>query len=140
MSFNLEDELGGREAFKTLITVFYDRLFIDPIVGFIFSPHEKTKLIESQISWLNAKLGDRSGTYEGLNLRVAHQNLAITSGQFNRRHLILKELLEEFETPEHVQEEWLNLDRGLFDMIVKLGEKKRGEKSHTPRKINLLPD
>ncbi len=141
MSFNLEEELGGKDSFQKIITIFYDRLFADPIVGFIFSPHEKNKLIVSQMGWLSSTLGDRSGTYEGKNLRVAHQDLAITSGQFNRRHTILAELLDEFVIPEHVKEAWLNLDRGLFDMIVKLGKKNRNQKTDAVIKtINLLDD
>ena len=141
MSFNLENEVGGKEALERLIAVFYDRLFEDPIVGFIFSPHKKDELVQSQIQWLTAHLGDRSGTYEGKNLRVAHQDLPITSGHFNRRHLILRELLEEHELADSVQEAWLKLDLGLFDMIVKLGEKKRGDHAtNASRKINLLDD
>ncbi len=136
MSFDLDAAVGGQEELNLLLNAFYDRLFIDPLIGFLFAPHEKEKLVKSQTSWLMANLGNRNHVYEGLNLRKAHEELPITAGHFNRRHTILKEILLEFDVPIHVQEAWLKLDRGLFDMIVKLGEKKRAE--GTPKKINLL--
>lgn len=138
MSFNLEKEVG-KENLVALMEEFYERLFNDVFVGFLFQAFDKQSLIDSQIEWLSAHLGDRSGTYTGLNLRAAHKNMAILPGHFNRRHVILKNVLDEFEVPLLVKEAWLELDQRLYAMIVRVGAETRSKPAGTKSKsINLL--
>ncbi len=123
--WNLVDELGGPDAFDRMMTVFYDRLYDDVLIGFFFQPHDKRHLIESQMRYLSAHLGDRAGDYEGPKIRRAHQNLPILPGHFDRRHKILVDLLEEFAVPLHVRKAWLDLDLVLRDFVINLGATRR---------------
>lgn len=130
MTFNLADEMGGEEALRGMMRDFYDRVFDDAIIGFLFAKSDKEALVESQIDFVTAHLGDRSGAYEGPNIREAHRNLPILTGQFDRRHQILKETLIAHEAPEHVVEAWLALDQSLRNFVVNLGAQKRDEILH----------
>lgn len=126
-TWNLVEELGGEERFRELLTDFYDRLFDDIIIGFLFAESDKSALVESQMAWSSARLGDRSGSYEGPTIRGSHVDLPITSGMFDRRHQILREVLEEWDVPEHVRDAWLELDQSLRSNVVRWGKDVRSE-------------
>ena len=117
--WNLDEELGA--DLEPMIREFYDELFDDVIVGFLFQPHDKEELIASQIRWLRAHLGDRAGTWDGGSIRKIHARLPILSGHFDRRHHILKLLLERWDVPDRVREEWLLLDAALRPLVLNLG-------------------
>ena len=126
MTFNLDDAIG-ETRFRELITTFYDRLFDDLMVGFLFQPFEKQHLIDSQMQWLRANLGDKAGTYEGKNIREAHEKLPILVGHFDRRHTILAELLVEFAVEQTIVDAWLTLDQALRPLVVRVGESARDD-------------
>lgn len=122
--WNLDEELGeGR--LDAMLTEFYDELFADVIVGFLFLPHDKAELIASQGRWLRGHLGDRAGSWTGGSIRTVHQHLPILPGQFDRRHYILKQLLERWEVPAHVRDEWLRLDAALRPLVLNVGATRR---------------
>lgn len=123
--WNLDQELG--DDLEPIVRSFYDKLFVDIMVGFFFQPHDKDHLIESQISWLRSNLGDRSGSYSGPSIRAAHEKLPILVGHFDRRHELLKQTLEEFDIPDQVRDEWLSLDQKLRPLVVKMGASARDE-------------
>ena len=126
-SWNLVEEVGGEQAMEALMRDFYDRLFDDVIVGFLFQPHDKERLIASQIAYVTAHLGDRSGTYDGPTIRKAHEEVPVLPGQFDRRHFLLREVLFAHDVPEHVREAWLALDESLRRFVVHLGATKRDQ-------------
>ena len=126
-TWNLATELGGPARLEALITRFYDRLFDDMMIGFFFTGKDKTSLIASQIDYVQAHLGDKSHTYTGPPIRKAHAHLPILVGHFDRRHQILKEVLHEFDAPQHVVSAWLELDQSLRDLVVRTGDKARQE-------------
>ena len=125
--WNVIEEVGGREQMQKLMRHFYDRLFDDALIGFFFADSDKEALVQSQIAYVHAHLGDRAGDYDGPSIRNAHIDLPIMRGHFDRRHQILKETLDEFDVPEHVQEAWLELDLSMRDMVLKRGEEVRDE-------------
>ncbi len=120
--WNIIEELGGEDAARTLVRDFYDRLFDDIIIGFLFAKSDKEALVESQLEWIQTNLGDRSGNYAGPSIRNAHAHLPITTGMFDRRHQILAEVLAEHDAPSHVVEAWLALDIKLRDNVVRWGK------------------
>ena len=122
--WNLDDEVGA-DRLEAMITEFYDELFDDVIVGFLFQPHDKQELIASQLRWLRAHLGDRAGTWNGGSIRKIHQHVPILAGHFDRRHHILKLLLERWEIADHVRDEWLELDAALRPLVLNLGAMER---------------
>lgn len=125
-NFDVIEAVGGPEAMKELMTVFYDRLFDDIMIGYFFAKSDKEQLINAQIAYVHAHLGTREGTYEGPSIRRSHEDLAIGAGHFDRRQRILEDVLEEFKVPDHVREAWLNLDLAMRPMVLRLGSKLRG--------------
>jgi hemoglobin len=124
-AWNLVEEVGGMQRLEALMRDFYDRLYDDIIIGFLFQPHDKERLIRSQIDYVTAHLGDRSGTYDGATIRKAHTDVPVLPGQFDRRHLILREVLEEHDVPGYVRKAWLELDASLRDFVLNLGATRR---------------
>ena len=118
--WNIDAEVG-EGALEAVVTELYDRLFDDIIVGFLFRDSHKPSLIESQQNWVRAHLGDRAQTWDGPSIRTIHKTLPILSGQFDRRHQILREVLEAHEVPEHVRDAWLELDSALRPLVLNLG-------------------
>lgn len=119
------EEVGGEERMQRLMGRFYDRLFDDVMVGFFFAGSDKQALIRSQIDYVHAHLGGRHGDYTGPSIRCAHAELPILSGHFDRRHQILIEVLEEFDIPQKVRQEWLKLDRVMRPMVLEQGRQAR---------------
>lgn len=128
-NFDVIEAVGGPAVMKRLMTLFYDRLFDDILIGYFFDQSDKEHLIESQIAYVHAHLGTRKGRYEGPSIRRSHQKLAIGAGHFDRRQRILEQVLEEFEVPLNVREAWLNLDLAMRPMVLKHGAKLRGGSS-----------
>jgi hemoglobin len=120
-SWSLTEEVGGAGRLRALVTRLYDRFFDDMLIGFFFEGHDKERLIDSQIEYVRARLGDEDVRYTGPSIRRAHLELPILSGHFDRRHQILTEVLEEFEVPARVRDAWLELDRSLRPLVLRTG-------------------
>lgn len=116
--WDLVEEVGGPAVMETMMRRFYDRLFDDFFVGFFFEGHDKEALIASQTNYLHAHLGGRQGTYQGTSIREAHEGMKIFAGHFDRRHTILKEVMAEFDVPQHVRREWVALDLALRELVI----------------------
>jgi hemoglobin len=113
--------LGGSAGLRTIIERFYDRLFSDMLIGFFFDGHDKTRLVASQVSYLLAHLGERDHAYRGPSIRSAHEGLPITTGHFDRRHQILREVLDEFAVDDQIRQSWLAFDQSLRGLIISKG-------------------
>lgn len=125
MSWDVIEEVGGETRMQELMRAFYDRIFDDMMIGFFFAASDKEALIASQIDYVHAHLGSRLGRYQGPPIRQAHQKMPILVGHFDRRHQILKDVLAEFDVPEHVREAWLGLDRAMRDLVIRQGDQAR---------------
>lgn len=119
------EEVGGRERIEEIVGRFYDLVFDDLFIGFLFRDADKEKLVQSQIDYVHAHIGSRRGTYEGPSIRKAHAQLPILAGHFDRRQALLKQVFEEFDVPDHVREAWLQLDRSMRPMVLKQGREAR---------------
>ncbi len=122
--WTLLDACGGHDALMALLTDFYDRLFDDLFVGFFFTPHDKQDLIAHQFAYITSHLGKRDPStprYTGRPMLKAHTHLPILAGHFDRRHVILSEVLRDHDVPEHVQHAWLELDQSLRPLILARG-------------------
>lgn len=125
-SWQLPDAIGGEAALRVLLKDFYDRLFDDLMIGFFFLPHDKQDLIDHQYNYICAHIGRRGHQkYSGRNMRLAHHHLPILGAHFDRRHVILKQTLQDHETPQHVYDAWINLDLSLRSFIVRTGGQAR---------------
>jgi truncated hemoglobin YjbI len=128
---SLYEEMGGETALRAVLRTLYDRLFEDRMVGFLFAGKDKERLIELQL-WFTAGFLGGPKKYEGRGVIEAHAELPILPGHFDRRHLMLEQVLEEHGVPRRVREEWLRVDAGLRGSVLKSGEQAR-EKGKEPR-------
>lgn len=129
--WDLAEEVGGEERLRTLVADFYDRVFDDALIGFMFEGHDREQLVEMQVEYARARLGVADVEYTGTPIRRAHDSLPIRAGQFDRRHDLLREVLDEYDVPGHVREAWLELEQRLRDLVLQTGEEVRDE---------MLPD
>lgn len=123
--WNLAEEIGGEEELHRIVHDFYERLFDDMLIGFMFQGHDLDRLVDRQVEYLRARLGDGSIEYTGEPIRAAHESLPITVGHFDRRHELLRETLADWDVPDHVRERWVELDASLRDLVVRTGDEAR---------------
>ena len=110
--------LGGFSQLIVIIDEFYTRLLADILVGYIFKPFDRQKLISDQAEFVNRSLGGPHRDYEPRNLKQIHRPLKITSGHFDRRHQILKDVLDQFEVESDIKKMWLDLDLKFKAVII----------------------
>ena len=121
---SLFDDAGGEEGLRRVLRSLYDRLFDDAMIGFFFAGRDKAKLIEHQL-WFTARFLGGPSRYEGRSLPDVHAPFPILPAHFDRRHQILREVLDAEGVPESVKNEWLRVDASLKHAIVKSGEEAR---------------
>ncbi|HLV66451.1 MAG TPA: group 1 truncated hemoglobin [Polyangiaceae bacterium] len=102
----LFEELGGEPALRRIIERFVERLFEDPMIGFMFQRASRERIKEKEFEFAAQHLGAPI-EYTGRPLEAAHRAHTIFEGQFFRRLTILRETLEEEHAPERVREHWL---------------------------------
>ena len=117
-------ELLGEEKIRVLLQALYDQLFVDPIVGFLFQGKDKAHLVEQQLLFTCRFLGGPQ-RYTGKPLPEAHASLPLLPGHFDRRHHVLRTLLEQHEVPDDVKRAWLDIDESLRPSVLAAGEEAR---------------
>jgi len=110
--------IGGFSQLLVILDEFYTRLLADILIGYIFRPFDRQKLITDQAEFVNRSLGGPYRDYEPRNLKQIHLPLKITSGHFDRRHQILKDVLEQFEVESDIKKMWLDLDLKFKAVII----------------------
>lgn len=125
VDWELIDALGGPEALDALIRDFYERVFSDAMIGFFFLPHDIEHLVDHQRAYICARLGRTRTRYHGKTMRQAHDALPILGPHFDRRHVLLRQTLEDHQAPAHVRDAWLDLDQRLRPFIVRMGKTRR---------------
>ena len=88
------------------------------LLGYIFKPFDRQKLITDQAEFVNRSLGGPHRDYEPRNLKQIHRPLKITSGHFDRRHQILKDVLDQYEVESDIKKMWLDLDLKFKAVII----------------------
>lgn len=96
-----------REELRAVIRDFYDRVFEDVMIGFMFRGADKERLIEREWELVARLLGARDVVYQGRSMRAAHARVPILGGHFERRMQILRDTLADHDVPEAVREKWL---------------------------------
>ena len=112
--------IGGPEKIRAVIQSLYDRLFEDPIVGFLFQGKDKAHLVAQQLIFTCAFLGGPE-RYTGKPLPEVHAPLPLLPGHFDRRHRLLEQVLEEQSVPAEVRRVWLRIDTSLRPSVLAAG-------------------
>jgi hemoglobin len=121
---SLYEEIGGEAKVREVLQLLYDRLFVDPIVGFLFEGKDKAHIVEQQLAFTCRFLGGPQA-YSGLPLPRAHANLPLLPGHFDRRHRLLGQALEECQVPAEVRRVWLQIDQALRPSVLASAEEAR---------------
>ncbi|HEY0194919.1 MAG TPA: group 1 truncated hemoglobin [Kofleriaceae bacterium] len=117
-SSELFDRIGAT-ALRAVITDFYDRLFPDVMIGFMFQGKDRQHLIEREYEFTAALLGAPGVTYAGRPMRAAHAGHTIFGGHFERRLQILRETLRDHHVDPTVQTAWLDHQLALRSQITR---------------------
>ena len=122
----LYEAIGGETNVRAVLQSLYDRMFDDPIVGFLFEGKDKRHIVEQQTAFTCHFLGGPQ-RYEGKPLPEAHAALPLLPGHFDRRHRLLEQVLEEHGVPDEVRRVWLRIDEALRPSVLAAGEEARGK-------------
>jgi hemoglobin len=114
---SLYEAIGGEPRVRAVLQALYDKLFIDPMVGFLFAGKDKAHIVEQQVAFTCGFLGGPQ-TYSGLPLPRAHANIPLLPGHFDRRHRLLGQALDECGVPEDVKRVWLQIDDALRPSVL----------------------
>lgn len=107
----------GPEALRAAITDFYDRVFGDVMIGFLFEGKDRQRLIDREYEFTAGFLGG-AVRYTGRPMREAHANLPIFGGHFERRLQILRETLRDHAVDPEVQRAWIDHSLALRPQIT----------------------
>ncbi|MDZ5809752.1 group 1 truncated hemoglobin [Halorubrum sp. AD140] len=96
-------DIGGREAVEAVVSDFYDRVFADPLLEPYFEGIDREALYTHQVQFVSAVAGGPV-SYEGADMRTAHEGMGITEEAFDRVATYLAEALRENGVAgEHVE-------------------------------------
>jgi hemoglobin len=126
----LYESIGGEPRVRAVLQSLYDKLFADPMVGFLFAGKDKAHIVEQQLVFTCAFLGGPQ-RYTGKPLPEAHASLPLLAGHFDRRHRLLEQTLAEENVPPEVARVWLRIDESLRPSVLAAGEEAR-EKTRQP--------
>ncbi|HEU0029718.1 MAG TPA: group 1 truncated hemoglobin [Kofleriaceae bacterium] len=117
-SSELFDKIGA-DKLRAVVSDFYDRVFGDVMIGFMFDGKNKQLLIQREWELVAALLGAPGVTYTGRPMRTAHAQHTIFGGHFERRLQILREALRDHAVDPDVQQAWIDHTLALRGQITR---------------------
>jgi len=114
----LYDKIGA-DKLRAVITDFYDRVFEDVMIGFMFQGKPKQHLIDREWEFAANFLGASDVKYTGRPLHAAHANHTIFGGHFKRRLQILRETMRDHDVDADVQRSWIDHTNALRAQITR---------------------
>jgi hemoglobin len=109
----------GEAKLRAVIADFYDRVFRDVMIGFMFQGKDKQHLIDREYELAARMLGASHVTYTGRSMRTAHAQHTIFGGHFERRLQILRETMADHAVDPDVQRIWVEHTQALRSQITR---------------------
>lgn len=106
MAEPLFEQAGGAAKIRAVLADFYDRVFADLMIGFLFKGIDKQRLIAHELELTLRALG-ADVPYLGRSLREAHARHPILGGHFMRRRKLLADAIARHGLPDAVRDAWL---------------------------------
>jgi hemoglobin len=107
----------GAELIRQAITEFYRRAETDGIIGHFFFNKNLADIIAKQITFATAMLGGPR-VYKGKPLGPAHASLDLRGPHFDRRQVLMAEVLTEMGLADELRDAWMELEERLRPLIV----------------------
>lgn len=101
-----------------MLVDFYDRVFADVMIGFMFVGIDKARLVELEYRLTARHLGADVVYDAGRSLRSAHAKHPIRRGHFQRRNVILDDTLRDHDVPREVRDAWMATAYALESVIL----------------------
>ena len=105
-----------KEAINRVLVEFYNRVYQDVMIGYLFTPFDREQLILKQLEFTLSIFG--KGVYRGKGLREAHSPLNLRSGHLRRRQVILTQVLLDLGVPEEFRNHWLKSEEKVLNQIL----------------------
>jgi hemoglobin len=121
MTDALCEQAGGVEGLRAVLRTFYDAVYDDVMIGYLFDGIDKERLIAREAELTARLLGDRAVAYTGQPMRAAHARHHILSGHFARRLQLLKQAMEAHGLPAPVRAAWVAHTEALRPQVVTAG-------------------
>lgn len=115
------EQIGGEARLRAIIDRFLDRVFADPMIGFLFAGVDQRRVRDKEYEFAAAHLG-ADVKYTGRPLPQAHRPHPVLEGHFMRRLQLLEETLAEFELPPDVVEHWVTHTQRLKSSVTQPGD------------------
>ena len=113
----LYERLGGEPAIGAVVSEFYDRVLDDDRVNHHFDDVDMAEQRSHQTKFLSAVTGGPI-RYDGEEMAVAHEELAITAAEFEVVAAHLDEALRAFDVADADREAVLEAVEGFEDDVV----------------------
>lgn len=113
---SLYEEIG-EHCIRSVICEFYARAFRDGIIGHFFMHSDQSTITQKQIHFSISLLGGPT-KYTGKSLRDAHLPFSIRKPHFDRRQVLMQEVLNDFGVEPQLAKQWLELESQLQSIIV----------------------
>lgn len=102
----LWERAGGAAGIRAVLVDFYDRVFADVMIGYLFRDADKARLVDKECELTLAALGAEVA-YSGRPIDAVHRPLPIMGGHFMRRRTLLAEAIARAGLPTDVRDAWL---------------------------------
>ena len=111
------ESFGGIEGIRVVLTSFYKKVFLDPMIGYLFREQSMAQLIDRETQWTAKSLGINI-EYEGQSLATAHQKHPIRHGHFHRRNQLLLQAIQQHQLPQECVQWWMNHSEAMQKAIL----------------------
>ncbi len=112
------EQLGGEPVLRALVNRFVDRMFADPMIGFMFQKANRARIKEKEYELAAQHLGG-GVPYTGRPIGEAHARHPIMGGQFDRRLELLRSILVDAGVAAHITAHWIGYTENLRAVITR---------------------
>lgn len=109
----------GEAKLRAVLVDFYNRVFADVMIGFMFQGKDKRHLVDREYEMAARMLGNADVAYTGRPMRTAHGAHTIFGGHFERRVQILRETMADHDVDPEVRKTWIDHTLALRDQITR---------------------
>jgi truncated hemoglobin YjbI len=110
--------LLGADRLREILTIFYQEVFADVMIGYLFEKQDQAKLIQREWEWTARFLGAKEIEYQGENLASVHQKHPIRYGHFHRRNQILLKVLRRLQVDQKIIDFWMDHQKRMESTIL----------------------